>query len=145
MVAFKTRARAPHGKAARKTGGRVTPAKATKTAKTGKTAKLDGWAGPKQFAADVKRVQVKRVVVRKVGGSLMAAVPADVVRDMGLAEGQTLALAYDGGRMVLEPAAALAPVRYTLGEILASCNLDLPPTGEEREWENAPRIGREAL
>lgn len=90
------------------------------------------------------KARAKRVVVRKVGGSLMAAVPADVVKDMGLVAGQTLAVAYDGKRLILAPKAA-EPKRYTLRQILASCNFDLPKTAEEMEWEAAPRIGREAL
>jgi antitoxin component of MazEF toxin-antitoxin module len=86
------------------------------------------------------KVKAKRVVVRKVGGSLIA----DVVKDMGLTVGQTLAVAYDGARLILVPKAA-EPKRYTLRQILASCNFDLPKTGEELEWEAAPRVGREAL
>lgn len=90
------------------------------------------------------KAKAKRVVMRKVGGSLMAAVPADVVKDMGLTAGQTLAVAYDGARLILVSKAA-EPKRYTLRQILASCNFDLPKTGEELEWEAAPRVGREAL
>ena len=90
------------------------------------------------------KAKAKRVVVRKVGGSLMAAVPADVVKDMGLAAGRTLTVAYDGKRLILAPTET-EPRRYTLRQILASCNFDLPKTVEELEWEAAPRIGREAL
>ena len=90
------------------------------------------------------KAKVKRVVVRKVGGSLMAAMPAHVVKDMRLAAGRTLAVSYDGKRLILAPAET-GPKRYTLRQILASCNFDLPKTVEELEWEAAPRIGREAL
>lgn len=95
-------------------------------------------------AAPKTSTKAKQVVVRKVGGSLMAAVPADVVKDMGLAAGQTLAVAYDGTRLILTPK-ALVPKRYTLRQILASCDFSLPKTAEEMEWETAPHVGREAL
>jgi len=75
----------------------------------------------------------------------MAAVPVDVVREMGLVEGQTLEITLDDGRLILEPKAAPALKRYTLGEILASCNFDLPKTAEELEWETAPPVGREVI
>jgi antitoxin ChpS len=99
---------------------------------------------PKSASKTRAKVKAKRVVVRKVGGSLMAAVPADVVKDMGLAAGRTLAVAYDGKRLILAPTET-EPRRYTLRQILASCNFDLPKTVEELEWEAAPRVGREAL
>ena len=98
----------------------------------------------KPKAAPKTSTKAKQVVVRKVGGSLMAAVPADVVKDMGLAAGQTLAVAYDGARLILAPKAS-APKRYTLRQILASCDFNLPKTAEEMEWETAPHVGREAL
>jgi antitoxin ChpS len=98
----------------------------------------------KPKAAPKTSTKARQVVVRKVGGSLMAAVPADVVKDMGLAAGQTLAVAYDGARLILAPK-AFAPKRYTLRQILASCDFSLPKTAEEMEWETAPRVGREAL
>ena len=123
-----------------------------------KTIKLPRKAEPKAMKPKAPRKEALRtaaskasakakarcVVVRKVGGSLMAAVPADVVKDMGLAAGQTLAVAYDGERLILAPKAA-EPKRYTLRQILASCNFDLPKTAEEMEWETAPHVGREAL
>jgi antitoxin ChpS len=99
---------------------------------------------PRKAAAPKTSTKARQVVVRKVGGSLMAAVPADVVKDMGLAAGQTLAVAYDGARLILAPK-AFAPKRYTLRQILASCDFSLPKTAEEMEWETAPHVGREAL
>ncbi|HEY1886991.1 MAG TPA: hypothetical protein VGG86_13245 [Roseiarcus sp.] len=101
-------------------------------------------AAARKAVAPKTSTKAKQVVVRKVGGSLMAAVPADVAKDMGLAAGQTLAVAYDGARLILAPK-GLAPKRYTLRQILASCDFSLPKTAEEMEWETAPRVGREAL
>ena len=85
------------------------------------------------------------VALRKVGGSLVAAVPAEVVKDLGLRADQTLSVAYDGKRMIIEPAKEPEPRRYTLRQILKSCNFDLPKTEEELEWEASPHMGRETL
>lgn len=35
--------------------------------------------------------------------------------------------------------------RYTLDELLAQCNPDAPMTPEEREWVDAPAVGREII
>jgi antitoxin ChpS len=74
----------------------------------------------------------------------MAAIPADVVKRMGFSAGHYLRVSSDDERLILE-LTATTPKRYTLRQILASCNFDLPKTVEELEWEAAPRVGREAL
>jgi len=35
--------------------------------------------------------------------------------------------------------------RYTLAELLAQCNPDAPMTPEDREWVDAPAVGRELI
>ena len=35
--------------------------------------------------------------------------------------------------------------RYTLDELLAQCNPDAPMTPEDREWVDAPAVGRELI
>ena len=116
-----------------------------------KTLKLKGpkkgATGPKKFGAKLRKstpAKTKRVALRKVGGSLMAAIPADVVKRMRFSAGQHLLVSSDDERLILELTAA-APKRYTLREILASCNFDLAKTDDELEWEAAPRVGGEAL
>jgi antitoxin ChpS len=116
-----------------------------------KTLKLKGprkaAIGPKKVRAKPQRrmpAKTKRVALRKVGGSLMAAIPADVVKRMRFSAGHYLLVSSDDERLILEPAAT-KPKRYTLRQILASCNFDLAKTDEELEWEAAPRVGREAL
>ena len=104
--------------------------------------------GPKKVRAKPQQrapAKTKSVALRKVGGSLMAAIPAGVVKRMGLSAGHVLAVDSDGKRLILEPKAPATPKRYTLRQILASCNFDLAKTDEELEWEAAPRVGREAL
>jgi antitoxin ChpS len=145
MPALKTRIGATRSpKVARKLSRKAGPKTIKRPKKVGpKTVKLSRKVGPKTLRKTAKGAS-KRVVVRKVGGSLMAAMPADVVKDMGLTAGMALAVAYDGERLILAPKAA-EPKRYTLRQILDSCNFDLPKTAEEMEWETAPRVGLEAL
>ena len=81
--------------------------------------------------------------LKQVGGSLMAVIPAEFVKKLELTRGQSVQIAVRGRSLVLKP----APIakRYTLKQILASCDFSLPKTEEELEWENASRVGREIL
>ncbi len=85
------------------------------------------------------------VTLRKIGGSLSATLPADVVKDMALKTGQEMEVERDGGRITLKLVKQATPKRYTLAQILRSCDLRLPKTEDEIAWENAPRVGRELL
>lgn len=82
--------------------------------------------------------------LRKVGGSVMLAVPPALLDVLHLAAGAKVGIAVDNGRLVVEPA---AKPRYTLDELLAEAEASgaypLPP--EEREWIDAPAVGRELL
>jgi antitoxin ChpS len=80
--------------------------------------------------------------LRKVGGSVMLAVPPVLLDQLQLKVGATVALAVDGERLVVQ----IRPKpRYTLEELLAKCDYSQPTTTEEREWINAPPVGRELL
>jgi antitoxin ChpS len=46
------------------------------------------------------------------------------------------------GRIIVEP--KVKP-RYTLGELLAQCDLDEPISAEDREWLDAMPVGREEI
>ena len=78
--------------------------------------------------------------LRKVGGSVMLAVPPAILELLHLRVGATVGLAVDHGRLVVEP--SLRP-RYTLAELLAAADYSQPQTAEEREWIDAPAVGRE--
>lgn len=82
--------------------------------------------------------------LRKVGGSIMLAVPPELLNILRLQAGAKVHLTIDNGRLVIEPSAR---PRYTLAELLegaeASGAYPLPP--EEREWVDAPPAGREWL
>jgi antitoxin ChpS len=80
--------------------------------------------------------------LRKVGGSVMLAVPPAILEQLQLKVGATVGLAVDGERLVMQPR---PKPHYTLEELLAKCDYSQPRTAEEQEWLDAPPVGRELL
>ncbi len=80
--------------------------------------------------------------LRKVGGSVMLAVPPAILDMLHLRVGATVGVAVDGGRLVVEPNPR---PRYTLDELLAQCDETAELTDEDREWLDAPAVGRELI
>ncbi len=80
--------------------------------------------------------------LRKVGGSVMLAVPPALLDVLHLAVGAKVGLVVESGRLVVEPKAR---PRYTLDELLAQCDPSAEPTAEEREWLEAKPSGGELL
>ena len=56
--------------------------------------------------------------------------------------GAAVGLAVESGRLVIEPAPG---PRYTLEELLAASDYTTPQPAEEREWIDAPAVGREEI
>ena len=77
---------------------------------------------------------------RKVGGSVMLAVPPALLDLLNLKAGAAVGVAVDGGRLVIE---ASPKPRYTLTELLAASDYSEPPAPEDREWLDAPPVGKE--
>ena len=80
--------------------------------------------------------------LRKVGGSIMLAVPPALLDVLRLQEGAKVGLAVQSGRLVVEPRPR---PRYTLEELLVQCNPKGRPGKQEREWLDAHPVGRELL
>jgi antitoxin ChpS len=80
--------------------------------------------------------------LRKVGGSIMLAVPPPILELLRLRAGTTVGVAVEGGRLVVEPHPRR---RYTLAELLAASDYSQPQPPEEREWVDAPAAGRELI
>ena len=80
--------------------------------------------------------------LRKVGGSIMLAVPPALLDLLHLTAGAKVGLAVDNGRLVVEPDAR---PRYTMAELLAASDYSQPQPPEEREWVDAPAVGDELL
>jgi antitoxin ChpS len=80
--------------------------------------------------------------LRKVGGSVMLAVPPALLDLLHLKAGAAVGVAVDGDRLVVE---ATRRPRYTLEELLAASDYAQPRSLEEQEWVNGPAVGKEIL
>lgn len=80
--------------------------------------------------------------LRKVGGSIMLAVPPALLDILRLGPGTKVGLAVQGGRLVVEPQQR---PRYTLNELLAQCNPQARRSKEEREWLEGKPLGGELI
>jgi len=78
--------------------------------------------------------------LRKVGGSIMLAVPPALLDVLRLGAGAKVGLSVDNGRLVVEPQAR---PRYTLDELLAQCAPNTDVSEEDREWIEASPVGNE--
>jgi len=80
--------------------------------------------------------------LRKVGGSIMLAIPPAILDLLQLRAGATVGLAVDRGRLVIEP--TLRP-RYSLDELLAQCDASADLSAEDRAWLDNKPVGNELL
>ena len=80
--------------------------------------------------------------LRKVGGSIMLAVPPAILDLLHLRAGATVGLAVERGRLVIEP--TLRP-RYSLDELLAQCDASAELSSEDRAWLDSKPVGSELL
>ena len=80
--------------------------------------------------------------LRRVGGSTMFAVPAELLKMLHLQAGDTLTLSVEDGRLIAEPRQR---PRYTLSELLAASDYSEQQPIEEREWVDAGAVGQELL
>jgi len=77
--------------------------------------------------------------LRKVGGSIMLAVPPALLDILRLRPGAKVGIAVESGRLIVEPRQR---PRYTLDELLAKCNPKARRDREDREWlANKPAGG----
>jgi antitoxin ChpS len=88
--------------------------------------------------------------LRKVGGSVMLAVPPALLNVLQLQPGAKVGIAVEKGRLVVEPRQR---PRYSLDELLAQCSpkASLSKQGskraskQEREWLNSKPVGGELI
>ena len=80
--------------------------------------------------------------LRKVGGSVMLAVPPALLDVLHLQPGAKVGIAVESGRLVVEPQPRR---RYTLDELLAQCNPKARRNKEEREWLDSKPVGGELI
>lgn len=77
--------------------------------------------------------------LRKVGGSVMLAIPPSLLDTLQLTSESVLNLSADKGALVARP----TKPRYTLEALLAECDSNSPVSTEDREWVDAPNLGCE--
>lgn len=80
--------------------------------------------------------------LRKVGGSVMLAIPPALLDILQLRPGVKVGIAIESGRLVVE---AHQRPRYTLDELLAQCNPKAARTKEDREWLRNKPVGAELI
>jgi antitoxin ChpS len=88
--------------------------------------------------------------LRKVGGSVMLAVPPALLNVLQLQPGAKVGIAVESGRLVVEPRRR---PRYTLEELLAQCDTKARRSKrtlkrgskQEGEWLSGKPVGRELI
>ncbi|MBP3729949.1 MAG: antitoxin [Mailhella sp.] len=80
--------------------------------------------------------------LRRVGGSVMLAVPPAVLEMLQMESGSAVSMAVESGRLVIEPRARK---KYSLQELLAQCDASAPVSDEDGAWTAATAVGKELL
>jgi antitoxin ChpS len=80
--------------------------------------------------------------LRKVGGSVMLAVPPALLDILRLRPGARVGVSVESGRLVVEPR---QQPHYTLDELLAQCNPKARRGKQEREWLEGRPVGSELI
>jgi antitoxin ChpS len=79
--------------------------------------------------------------LRKVGGSVMLAIPPTLLDTLGLAADKRVGIDVVDGELVVRPVRK----RYALDDLLDQCELDTPMTDEDRAFLDGPPVGRELI
>ncbi|MFZ5792753.1 MAG: antitoxin [Pseudomonadota bacterium] len=82
------------------------------------------------------------VRLRKVGGSVMLAIPKPMLEALDLAPDAAVGLSIKSGRLVVEPRQRR---RYSLDELLAQCKPQAKRSPEDRAWTSGRPAGRELI
>jgi antitoxin ChpS len=85
--------------------------------------------------------------LRKVGGSVMLAVPPALLDILHLQPGTKVGIAIESGRLVVQPQKR---PQYTLDQLLAQCNptarrKNVRRTKRDQEWLDSKPVGRELI
>ena len=80
-------------------------------------------------------------VLRKVGGSVVVALPPAILKQLDIAAQSTVAIAVSGSDILLRPQRR---PRYSLAELLANCDQDAAWQLDE-DWTSGAPEGRELL
>ena len=83
-----------------------------------------------------------QAVLRKVGGSVMLSVPQVFLKQLNLSAKSNVDLSLENGKLIVEP---INKPKYTLDELLAQSDYSGSLNDEERQWLDAPTVGKELL
>lgn len=83
-----------------------------------------------------------RTSLRKVGGSVMMAVPPALLEVLQLTPGTQVGMTIEAGRLVVDPA---PKPRYTLAELLEQCHPGKSRPKQEKDWLRDAPVGAEIL
>jgi antitoxin ChpS len=78
--------------------------------------------------------------LRRVGGSIMLAVPAAILDLLSLDADARVELAVEGECLVVHPRPG---PRYTMDELLEQCDASAPVSDEDAAWIGLAPVGRE--
>ena len=80
--------------------------------------------------------------LRRVGGSIMLAVPPALLDLLELGVGAKVDIGVQNGRLIVQPRTR---PRYSLDELLAQCEDSGRQSAEDRAWMDAKPVGNELL
>jgi antitoxin ChpS len=80
--------------------------------------------------------------LRKVGGSIMLAVPPALLEILHLQPGAKVGITVASGRLVVE---LQKRPRYTLNQLLSQCNSKTRRSKKDSEWLDSKPVGRELI
>jgi len=80
--------------------------------------------------------------LRKVGGSVMVAIPPALLEELDLAPGAAVGLSVKAGRLIVDPKER---PRHTLDQLLAEARRSARRSGKDKAWTAGARAGRELL
>ena len=80
--------------------------------------------------------------LRKVGGSVMLAVPPALLDILRLEPGAQVGITVKSGRLIIEPKPR---PRYTMDELLARCNAKARRDPADRTWVTDKPVGAELI
>ena len=80
--------------------------------------------------------------LRKVGGSVMLAIPKAMVEALDLAPDASVGLSIKAGKLVVDPKKRR---RYSLDELLAQCKPSARSSRADRDWLAGRPVGRELI
>ena len=80
--------------------------------------------------------------LRKVGGSIMLAVPPILLDQLDLHPGAQVGISVERGRLIVEPRQR---PRYTLDQLLTQCKAKARRSKAEKDWLDGKPSGRELI